>query len=293
MNNKTAIVTGGAMGYKDGGPSIGGAISIQLAKDGFNVVVVDIGEMGNKTVNDIEKSGGNATFVQVDVTKIDEIKDKILKTVKDKYGGLNCLVNCIARYGLGIMKNIVEISEEEWNKTLDVNLNGYFKMAKYSIPLILKSGGGTVINISSAGSFTAIPNFSVYSVSKAAIDALTRTLAVDFAPKIRTNSVCPGFVRIANSENDRSPKELKKWYKDISKQYPMKRVCEVEEIANVVSFLAGEKSSYINGQSIVVDGGKSVSDLHELKSDLTRANTAAPYSEKVVNSFHKWKYFRR
>ena len=153
-------------------------------------------------------------------------------------------------------KNVAEISEEEWNKTLDVNLNGYFKMAKYSIPLILESGGGTIINISSVGSLRVTPDFSVYSVAKAAIDALTRTIAVDFAPQIRANAILPGFVKIANSQDNRTPEELEKWYSGISEQYPMKRVCEVEEIASVVSFLSSEQSSYINGQTIIVDGGK-------------------------------------
>ena len=103
----------------------------------------------------------------------------------------------------------------------------------------------------------------VYSVSKAAINALTRTIAVDFAPNIRANAICPGFVKIANSENNRTPEELEKWYTDISKQYPMERVCEVEEIAGVASFLASVDSSYVNGQTIVVDGGKMVADAHD------------------------------
>lgn len=119
------------------------------------------------------------------------------------------------------------------------------------------------MNISSCASFASLPNFSVYSVAKAAIDGLTRSLAIDFAPHIRTNSVCPGFVRIENSEGNRDQKELSRWYSDISKQYPMKRVCEVEEIANVVHFLVSNEASYINGQSIVVDGGKSVADFHQ------------------------------
>ncbi len=262
MNNKVAIVTGGAMGYKAGGPSIGGASAIRLAKDGFKVVVVDQLKTGQNTVDIIKRNRGDAIFVKADVTVTSNI-NKILKLTKETFGGINCLVNCVARYRAGMFKNIADISEEEWNETLNVNLNGYFKMAKSSIPLMLKSGGGTIINISSIESLTALPNFSVYSVSKGAIDALTRSLAVDFAPTIRTNSILPGFVKIANSENNRSPEELKKWYENIAKQYPMKRVCEVEEIANVVSFLASEDSSYINGQSIVVDGGKGISDLHE------------------------------
>lgn len=260
--NKVAIVTGGAMGYKTGGKSIGGAVAITLAKDGYQVVVVDLGEMGQKTVDIIKENGGEGVFVKADVTVANDVR-KVVETAKSKYGGLNCLVNCVARYSAGMAKNVADITEEEWNKTLNVNLNGYFLMAKYSIPLILDSGGGTLVNISSVAAFNALPDFSVYSVAKAAINSLTRTIAVDFAPKIRANAICPGFVKIANSENSRTPEELKKWYSEISKQYPMRRVCEVEEIANVVSFLASDKASYINGQTIVVDGGKTVADTHE------------------------------
>ena len=260
--NKVAIVTGGAMGYKNGGKSIGGAVAIQLAKDGYQVVIVDSGDMGQRTADIIKENGGEAIFLKADVTSTSDVQ-KIIKTTKETYGGLNCLVNCVARYSPGMMKNLAEITEEEWNQTLKVNLNGYFLMAKYSVPLILESEGGTIVNISSIESFVALPNFGVYSVSKAGIDGLTRSLATDFAPKIRTNSILPGFVKIANSENNRNVEELEKWYESIAKQYPMKRVCEVEEIANVVSFLVSDKSSYINGQSIVVDGGKLVADIHE------------------------------
>lgn len=260
--NKVAIVTGGAMGYKSGGPSIGGAIAIRLAKDGFKVVVVDLGEMGNRTVELIKGDGGDGLFIKADVTKTEDV-ERVIKTTNETFGGLNCLVNCVARYSPGMAKNVVDISEDEWNKTLEVNLNGYFKMAKYSIPLMLRSDGGTIINISSLAAFNALPNFSVYSVSKGAINALTRTIAVDFAPNIRANAICPGFVKIANSENNRTPEELDKWYSDVSKQYPMKRVCEVDEIAGVASFLAGEDSSYINGQTIIVDGGKMAADSHD------------------------------
>lgn len=262
MKNKVALVTGSAMGYKNGGPSIGGAIAIRLAKDGFKIVVFDQLKTGERTVEIIRENKGEAIFIRGDATKTLDVK-KAVSIAKEKFGGLNCLVNCVARYSGGMAKNVVDISEEEWQKTLDVNLNGYFKFCKYAIPLILKSGGGTIINISSIESFVALPDFSIYSVSKGAIEALTRTLAVDFAPLIRTNSICPGFVKIENSQKNRSPEELKKWYAEISKQYPLKRVCEVEEIASVASFLAGSDSSYINGQSIIIDGGKSISDSHQ------------------------------
>jgi len=260
--SKVALITGGAMGFKEGGPSIGGAVSVRLARDGYKVVIIDFCEMGKKTVEIIEKNGGQAIFVSGDVSNTEDIK-KAVKTAESKFGGLHCLVNCAARYTPGMAKNVAEISEDEWNKTIDVNLGGYFRTAKYAVPVILKSGGGTIVNISSTEAFLALSNFSVYSVSKAAIDGLTRTLAVDFAPLIRTNSVCPGFVKIANSQGNRTPQELKKWYSKTAKSYPMKRVCEVEEIANVVSFLASSESSYINGQTIIVDGGKIIADFHE------------------------------
>lgn len=260
--DKVALVVGAAMGYKKGGPSIGGATAIRLAKDGYKVVVVDEGKMGARTAEIIKENGGDAIFIQADISITENVM-KVINQTKETFGGLNCLVNCVARYNSEMHKNVADISEEEWNKSLNVDLNCYFKMAKYSVPLMLESGGGTIINISSIESFISLPNFSIYSVAKAAIDGLTRSLATDFAPHIRTNSILPGFVKIANSENNRSPEELKKWYDSIAIKYPMKRVCEVDEIAGVVSFLAGEDSSYINGQSIVVDGGKTISDLHD------------------------------
>ncbi|HAS94963.1 TPA: hypothetical protein DCS99_00885, partial [Candidatus Wolfebacteria bacterium] len=241
--------------------SIGGAAAIRLARDGYAVVVVDEGAMGQRTVDAIKQNGGEALFLQLDVTNSENVH-KIIATTKEIYGALTCLVNCVARYSPDMAKNIADISEEEWSKTLDVNLNSYFKMAKYTIPLMTESGGGAIINISSIESFVALPNFSVYSVSKGAVDALTRTIAVDFAPHIRANSILPGFVKVANSEGTRTPEELELWYQEISKQYPLQRVCEAEEIANVVAFLASDESSYINGQSIVVDGGKGIADAH-------------------------------
>lgn len=260
--DKVAVVAGGALGYQSGGKSIGGAVALELAVAGFAVVVVDLGEMGQATADQIVRNGGRSIFLQLDVTKTADVK-KIMAQTKSQFGGLHCLVNGVARYSPGMAKNVVEISEQEWQGTLNVNLNGYFLMTKYAVPLMQKSGGGAIVNISSIESHTALPNFAVYSVSKAAVDALTRTLAVDFAPAIRTNSVVPGFVKIANSENGRSAKELESWYASIAKQYPMQRVCEVEEVASVVSFLVSDKASYINGQSIVVDGGKMIADIHE------------------------------
>jgi len=263
MQSKTALVTGAALGYKNGGPSIGSAIAFKLASEGASVVVVDIlEEMGQRTVDRIEENGGTGLFIRTDVSKTDEVK-RAIEITKQEFGRLHCLVNCAASYEGDISRNVVEISEKDWRHTIDVNLNGYFRFAKYAIPLILQSGGGTIVNISSGAAFRVLKNFCVYPVTKAAINGLTRTLAIDFAPQIRTNAICPGFVRIANSENNRSPEQVEQWIAGIAKTYPLKRVCTVEEIANVALFLAGDDSSYINGECITVDGGRFVSDMHE------------------------------
>lgn len=263
MQNKTALVTGAALGYKNGGPSIGSAIAFKLASEGAKVVVVDVlEEMGQRTVDKVRENGGEGLFVRTDVSKTDEVK-KTIEITKQKFGKLHCLVNCAASYEGDIFRNVVEIPEEDWNHIIDVNLNGYFRFAKYAIPLILESGGGTIVNISSGAAFRVLKNFCVYPVTKAAINSLTRTIAIDFAPQIRCNAICPGFVRIANSEGDRTPDEVEQWIAKIAKTYPLKRVCSVEEIADVALFLASDDSSYINGECIIVDGGRFVCDTHE------------------------------
>jgi len=263
MQDKVALVTGAALGFKAGGPSIGSAIAFKLASEGAKVVAVDIlEEMGQRTADRIREEGGTARFVRADVSNTEDVK-RTVEITRQEFGGLHCLVNCAASYERDIARNVVEISEADWHHTLDVNLNGYFRFAKYAIPLMLESGGGTIVNISSGAAFKVVKNFSVYPVTKAAINALTRTLAIDFAPHIRANAICPGFVRIANSEGERSPEEVEAWLGRIANGYPLKRVCTVEEIASVALFLASDDSSYLNGQCITVDGGRSVFDVHE------------------------------
>ena len=263
LKNQVALVTGAALGYKKGGPSIGSSIAFKLASEGAKVVVVDINEkMGQKTTDTIRQKGGTSIFVKADVANSGEVK-KSIEVTKKEFGKLSCLVNCAASYEGDIFHNVVDTPEADWQKIIDINLNGYYRFAKYAIPLILKSGGGTIINISSMAAFNVVPSFAVYHVTKAAINGLTRVLATDHAPKIRANAVCPGFVRIANSEGSRSPTELKRWIDDIAKGYPLKRVCTVDEIANIALFLASDDSSYINGECIMADGGSFITGEHK------------------------------
>ncbi len=263
FQNKIALITGAALGYKKGGPSIGGAIAIKLAAEGAKVVVVDLNkEAGQLTVNKIHENEGEAVFMKIDVTNSREIKRGI-QAIKKKFGRLDFLVNCAASYEGDIFHNVVDTPEEDWMNIFNVNLHGYYRMAKYAIPLMLENRGGSIVNISSIAAYNVVPNFSVYPVTKAAINGLTQVLAIDHAPEIRTNAICPGFVRIANSEGGRSPKELKKWHDKIAKTYPAKRLCKVDEIASVAAFLLSDEASYINGECLKVDSGRFLLDNHD------------------------------
>ncbi|MFH1430498.1 MAG: SDR family NAD(P)-dependent oxidoreductase, partial [Candidatus Uhrbacteria bacterium] len=147
LKNKVALVTGAALGYKSGGPSIGGAIACKLASEGAQVVVVDVlEEMGKRTAETIVSQGGRAVFVRADTTQAADVQEAVAKA-EEHFGGLHCLVNCAASYEGDIVHSIVDTPEEDWMRIFDVNLHGYFRCAKYAIPLMLKSGGGTIVNV--------------------------------------------------------------------------------------------------------------------------------------------------
>lgn len=262
VEGQVAIVTGAALGYKSGGPSIGSAIAFKLASEGARVVVVDINKkMGQRTADTITRNGGEAIFIPCDVGTTSGVQN-VLAVTKKHYTTVDCLVNCAASYQGNIFQNVVDTPEDDWKRIIDVNLNGYYRFAKYAIPLMLEHGRGTIVNISSMAAFTVVKNFCVYHVTKAGINALTRTIAIDFAPMIRCNAICPGFVRIANSEGNRTEEEVGKWIKGIAATYPQQRVCSVDELANVALFLASDESAYISGECIIMDGGRSISDTH-------------------------------
>jgi NAD(P)-dependent dehydrogenase (short-subunit alcohol dehydrogenase family) len=262
MEGQVAIVTGAAVGYQAGGPSIGSAIAFRLASAGAKIVVVDINEkMGQRTADTIIRNGGDAIFIPCDVATTRDVQ-QVLAVTLQHHSTVDCLVNCAASYQGNIFQNVVDTPEADWTRIMNVNLTGYYRFAKYTIPVMLEHGGGTIVNISSMAAFIVVKNFCVYHVTKAGINALTRTIAADFAPTIRCNAICPGFVRIANSEGNRTEEEVTTWIQGIAATYPLQRVCSVDEIAHIALFLASDESSYISGECIRVDGGRSISDTH-------------------------------
>jgi len=247
LADKVAIITGAGVG-------IGRATALLFAKEGAKVVVVDCdSEAGTKTVRLIEENGGAAIFLQVDVSKAADVKRMVERTV-ERYGRLDILVNNAGIYTQG---DVVEAAEEEWDRILDVNLKGVFLCSKYSIPEMIKGGGGSIVNIGSEAGIVGIKNQVAYNVSKSGVIALTKSMALDFAlHNIRVNCLCPGRTLtplvekvIAEAQDPESTRRA------LEEDRPLKRMGRPEEIAAGILFLASDESPYATGSILSIDGG--------------------------------------
>ena len=246
LKNKTALITGGSSG-------IGKETSLLFAREGANVVVVDINEnQGQSTVSEINSKGGKASFCRADVSSEMDCKAMVDFTEKE-FGGLHVLFN-----NAGIMHSedgdSQSTEEDIWDLTMNINAKGVFFGCKYGIPLIKKSGGGSIINTASfvAHLGAATPQIA-YTASKGAVLAMSRELAVVHAREgIRVNALSPGPLRtellmsFLNTEEKKQRRLV---------HVPMGRFGEAKEMAKAALFLASEDSSYITGTEFLVDGG--------------------------------------
>ena len=244
LKNKYIAVTGSGNG-------IGRAASIMLAKEGAIVIGID------KDKNSLSKLKlklkKNLIIKNLDCTKPKQI-NTILKNIKK----LDGLVNCA---GIVPQGNIINCSENEWQNVIDTNLTSVYLMTRYFIPIFIKQKKGTIVNISSfASSIKGVPRRFAYSVTKAGIIGLTKSIAVDYAKKgIRCNAICPGTVdtptwrkRVLNSKN---PKQSRK---DFNSRQIIGRVGKPEEISDLVAFLLSDRSSFVTGSIYNIDGGMSL-----------------------------------
>ncbi len=243
LAGKTAIVTGATSG-------IGRAIVLDFAKFGAKTVIVDVAR-GEHLVQEIESAEQQALYVRADVSNKNDVQ-KIAESTLAKFGSIDILVNCAA---VPSGHKIADMSEEDWDRTMNVNLKGVFLCSKAVAPSMMKRTAGRIINIGSASSrgpvFNTTQGGADYCVSKSGVHALTRVLAWELAPYgINVNTVAPGPVDTPWHKNNISVIEDKYLSK-----IPLQRLGKPQDIANVVMFLAADAASYITGQAIHVNGG--------------------------------------
>jgi NAD(P)-dependent dehydrogenase (short-subunit alcohol dehydrogenase family) len=241
LENKVAIITGG-------GGGIGRATAIRFAKEGARVLVADIGEeAGIKTVQLIKESGGKAEFVRVNMTKPEDVEHMVQKAV-DTFGKLDILIN-----NAGVKsdeKKIPDVSLVEWQEVFDINTTGVFLGMKYVIPKM--ESGGSIVNTASIAGIKGQKLVAAYSASKSSVIALTKTAATEFGKKnIRVNAIAPGII---DTDMVEDWKKTSKW-SVLSTANALNRIGQPEEIANTILFLASDESSFITGETIVIDGG--------------------------------------
>ena len=244
FKDMVVVVAGGAGG-------IGEKIAQGFAREGGMTIILDSVEEGaQKVVREIESSGGKAFVVVVDATKEDKIKD-VIAGIAGKFGRIDVLVNSI---GWNKPMPFLETPESIWYRIIELNLMVTVRLCKAVLPYMIKQKFGRIINISSQQGRRAAPQAAPYAASKAAVISVTKSLAASIAEhNIRVNAVCPGIVDAGLTKQflRNSPHYIE----EMLPQTPMRRMCQPEEIASVVVFLASEKSSYMTGQSLSVDGG--------------------------------------
>ena len=245
---KVAFVTGAGNG-------IGRAAALAFAREGASVTVADVSEENNReTARQIEEMGGRSIAVKCDVTQAEDVKAALDKTI-ETFGRLDFAFN-----NAGVeQKNLAlaDIEEEEWTRIIDTNLRGVFLCMKYEIPLLLKQGGGAIVNTSSGAGVIGIKGGSAYTAAKHGVIGLTKAAALDYAGQnIRVNAVAPGY--IDTPMMDRFTGGTEEGWEKITSEEPIGRVGKPEEIADAVIWLCSDASSFVVGHALVIDGGQTV-----------------------------------
>ena len=245
LHDKVAIITGGASG-------IGRACAILFAREGAKVVVGDIDAAGGQeTVRLIGDGGHAARFVATDVT-VARDAERLAQETLDAFGAVHAAVFTagIIRYG-----TVVDTPEDVWDRVIDVNLKGIFLCAKYVIPCMVASGGGAIVNTSSAAGLVGAANQCAYDAAKAGVVNLSRQMALDYASaNIRVNCLVPGGIDTPMSRAFIAERHVR--LEDVARNWgALKRFGTADEVARVALFLASDESSFITGAPIVVDGG--------------------------------------
>ena len=246
LEGKVALVTGGGSG-------IGKASALAFAREGARVAVADIDiEGGKATVSNIENTGGQAIFIQANVSQAADVKAMVNKTV-EVYGQLDYAFNNAGIEGsVGIP--ISDYDEDNWDKVIDINLKGVWLCMKYELSQMVKQGGGAIVNTASVAGLVGGTFGAAYYASKHGVVGLSKAAAIEYgASAIRVNAVCPGVIRTEMA--DRIIKENREVETAVTSLHPLGRLGLPEEVAETVIWLCSDSASFITGQAIAVDGG--------------------------------------
>lgn len=240
LQDQVTLITGAGSG-------IGRATALLFAEHGARVVVADINAAGGQaTVDSILAAGGEAFFCYADVGRMADVAALVAAT-HNRYGRLDVLHSNAYAHKLG---NAIELAEADWDWTLNVTLKATWMLAHHALPIMLAGGGGAIVITGSVHAIRGYANHAAYDAAKGGLLALTRNLAMDFAPTVRVNTILPGAV-VTGAWTDSSPERLAK----VAATCPLKRNAAPEEIAQVALFLASRMSSFMTGTSVVADGG--------------------------------------
>ena len=251
LENKVAIITGAAAGVEGQLMGLGGAAARMFAREGARVVLTDIkAEMGEAAAAQIRGNGGDAVFMEQDVTNEGRWIEVIAETVA-RYGKLDVLVN---NAGTGARKTVEETTVSDWDGQMNVHAKGVFLGVKYAIPEMRKAGGGSIINVSSIYGLVGSPTSTAYHAAKGAIRIFSKSAAVQYAAEnIRVNSVHPGYCWTPLTDPGYSHEEgRREWSMD---RIPLGRLGNADDIAHGIVYLASDESSFVTGSELVIDGG--------------------------------------
>jgi NAD(P)-dependent dehydrogenase (short-subunit alcohol dehydrogenase family) len=247
LQGKVALISGGASG-------IGRATALLFAREGAAVAIADLNEAaGQAVVHEISNQGGKCIFESADVTRAGDCKRVVERTLRE-LGGIHVLFN-----NAGIIRraSVTELSEEDWDRVMEVNVKSIFLMSRLVLPVMARAGGGSIINTSSGWGLTGGAKAAAYCASKGAVVLLTKAMAVDHGPQnIRVNCICPGDTDTAmlRSEAQQLGEATERFLAEAARR-PLGRVGTPEEIAQAALYLASDASSFVTGTVLVVDGG--------------------------------------
>ncbi|HKI91275.1 MAG TPA: SDR family NAD(P)-dependent oxidoreductase [Gaiellaceae bacterium] len=239
LAGKRVVVTGGTSG-------IGEATSRRFLEEGARVVALAVGEREIETAH--ERLPGLEGALLCDVADGAQV-ERAFRRVDDLLGGVDVLV---ANAGISIRAPFLEIREEDWRRVLDVNLTGVFLCAQQAARRMVAAGGGTILMTASTNGLSGHPLYADYNASKAGVILLARTMALELAPAVRVNAVCPGYVLTPMQQAEYTPEMLA----EVDAGIPLGRHARPDEVAALYAFLASDESAYLTGTTISIDGGE-------------------------------------